>query len=134
MRISDWSSDVCSSDLVKGIVNKLRNEHPKACHWCYAYRLSPERSVFRIQDEGEPPGSAGRPILNTLLSNDLTNIIVVVVRYFGGTLLGIPGLINAYKTATQAALNQAEVIQRTLQDVYEFIFDYDQTKRSKERW
>src|SRR5690606_23871949 len=102
----------------------VKSEHPKARHWCYAYRLSPDRTIFRVNDDGEPSGSAGRPILNTLLSNELTNILVIVVRYFGGTLLGIPGLINAYKNATQEAIDAAEVIEKTQEDVYKIDFDY----------
>ncbi len=109
---------------LKDLIVKIRSEHPKARHWCFAYRLTPDRSIFRINDDGEPSGSAGRPILNTLLSNDLTNILVVVVRYFGGTLLGIPGLINAYKNATQEAIDNAEVIEKTEQDVYKIDYDY----------
>lgn len=113
-------------EKLKEIILELKNQHPKARHWCYAYRLSPDRSIFRINDDGEPSGTAGRPILNTLLSKDLTNILVVVVRYFGGTLLGVPGLINAYKTATEEALNQAEVVEKRIQDIYEIQFEYAQ--------
>lgn len=109
---------------LKEIIASLKALHPKARHHCWAYRLSPDRSVFRANDDGEPSGTAGRPILNVLLSKDLTNIIVVVVRYFGGTLLGVPGLINAYKCATQDALEQASIIERTVNDVYEIRFDY----------
>lgn len=109
---------------LKDLLDTVKSEHPKARHWCYAYRLTPDRSVFRVNDDGEPSGSAGRPILNTLLSNDLTNILVVVVRYFGGTLLGIPGLINAYKVATQEALDVAKIIEKTQDDVYQIDFDY----------
>lgn len=109
---------------LKDILASVKSEHPKARHWCYAYRLSPDRTVFRVNDDGEPSGSAGRPILNTLLSNDLTDVIVIVVRYFGGTLLGIPGLINAYKNATQEALDVAEIIEKTQEDVYKIDFDY----------
>jgi uncharacterized YigZ family protein len=109
---------------LKDLLASVKSEHPKARHWCYAYRLSPDRTVFRVNDDGEPSGSAGRPILNTLLSNDLTDIIVIVVRYFGGTLLGIPGLINAYKNATQEALDVAEIIEKTQEDVYKIDFDY----------
>jgi uncharacterized YigZ family protein len=109
---------------LKEILASVKSEHPKARHWCYAYRLSPDRTVFRVNDDGEPSGSAGRPILNTLLSNELTNILVIVVRYFGGTLLGIPGLINAYKNATQEAIDAAEIIEKTQEDVYKVDFDY----------
>jgi uncharacterized YigZ family protein len=109
---------------LKPILTKLKSDHPKANHHCSALRLGIDRSVFRINDDGEPSGTAGRPILNTLLSRDLTNIAVIVVRYFGGTLLGVPGLINAYKTATEEALNNAVIIQKTVNDFYTIHFDY----------
>jgi len=105
-------------------LTQLRSEHPKANHHCWAMRLTPDRSILRINDDGEPSGTAGRPILNTLLSHDLTNLVVVVVRYFGGTLLGVPGLINAYKMATEEALKQAVIVQKTVNDVYTIEFDY----------
>lgn len=111
-------------DTYKDIVANLKASHPKARHHCWAYRLTPDRSVFRLNDDGEPSGTAGRPILNTLLSNNVTNIMVVVVRYFGGTLLGVPGLINAYKVATQEALEAANIVEKTVYDVYEIAFDY----------
>ncbi|MEJ7559419.1 MAG: YigZ family protein [Pedobacter sp.] len=113
-----------SEEQVKLLVNALRLEHPKARHFCWALRLSPDRSIFRIQDDGEPSGTAGRPILNTILSADLTNVLIVVVRYFGGTLLGVPGLINAYKSASAEAISSAEIIEKTLNDVYEIHFPY----------
>lgn len=113
-------------EKLKEMIADLKNQHPKARHWCYAYRLTPDRSVFRINDDGEPSGTAGRPILNTLLSHDVTNILVVVVRYFGGSLLGVPGLINAYKSATEEALVQAEIIEKRVQDIYEIHFEYAQ--------
>ena len=109
---------------IKEIINKLKAEHTKARHFCWAMRLSTDRNIFKLNDDGEPSGTAGRPILNTLLSADLTNILVVVVRYFGGTLLGVPGLINAYKSATIEALNANESITRTVNDVYQINFDY----------
>jgi len=109
---------------LKPIIAKLKSEHPKANHHCSALRLGIDRSVFRINDDGEPSGTAGRPILNILLSRDLTNVAVVVVRYFGGTLLGVPGLINAYKTATEEALNNAVVIEKTVNDFYTINFNY----------
>lgn len=112
---------------LKDVLAEIKSQHPKARHWCYAYRLTPDRSVFRVNDDGEPSGSAGRPILNTLLSSELTNILVVVVRYFGGTLLGIPGLINAYKNASQLAIDAAQIITKTQQDIYRISFAYPQT-------
>ena len=111
---------------VKAILTVLKTEHPKANHHCWAMRQGIDRSVFRINDDNEPSGTAGRPILNTLLSRNITNILVVVVRYFGGTLLGVPGLINAYKTATEEALNNAVIIEKTLDDTYIISFDYQQ--------
>lgn len=113
-----------SEDEIKDLLQTIRSEHPKARHYCWALRLSPDRSIFRLNDDGEPSGTAGRPILNTMLSFDITNVFAVVVRYFGGTLLGVPGLINAYKTATLEALNQATVIEKTVNDIYEVLFEY----------
>lgn len=113
-----------SEEKLKDVLHEVKASHPKARHHCWAYRLTPDRNVFRINDDGEPSGTAGRPILNALLSADLTNIIVIVVRYFGGTLLGVPGLINAYKSATQDALGQAEVMECTVKDSYALTFDY----------
>ena len=115
---------VRSEEDVKELLQALRAEHPKARHFCWALRLSPDRNVFRIQDDGEPSGTAGRPILNALLSADLTNILIVVVRYFGGTLLGVPGLINAYKTAANEAIKEAKILEKTVNDHYELQFDY----------
>lgn len=119
-----YAYPISSENDIKAIVARLKSEHPKANHHCWAMRLTIDRSVFRVNDDGEPSGTAGRPILNTLLSKDLTNILVVVVRYFGGTLLGVPGLINAYKAATENALNQSVIISKTVNDVYTISFDY----------
>ena len=119
-----YAYPIRTDEEVKNILQNLRSEHPKARHFCWALRLSPDRSIFRIQDDGEPSGTAGRPILNTLLSADITNILIVVVRYFGGTLLGVPGLINAYKTAAVEVIKEADVIEKTVNDVYEITFDY----------
>lgn len=111
---------------IKPLLTQLRADHPKANHHCWAMRLGIDRSVFRINDDGEPSGTAGRPILNTLLSRNVTNVLVVVVRYFGGTLLGVPGLINAYRTATEEALNAALIVEKMLNDIYTIQFDYQQ--------
>jgi uncharacterized YigZ family protein len=119
-----YAFPITSEIQIKEIVNRLKDEHPKANHHCWAMRLSPNRSIFKVNDDGEPSGTAGRPILNILLSRDITNLLVVVVRYFGGTLLGVPGLINAYKQATEDALNQAVVIEKTVNDIYDLAFDY----------
>lgn len=119
-----YAYPVLSEDEVKNILLNLRAEHAKARHFCWALRLSPDRGIFRIQDDGEPSGTAGRPILNTMLSADITNVLIVVVRYFGGTLLGVPGLINAYKTAAQEAIQAAAIIEKTVNDIYEIQFGY----------
>lgn len=113
-----------SEEAMKVKLNEIKAEHPKARHHCWALRLSPDRSVYRVNDDGEPSGSAGRPILNAILSANLTNIAVVVVRYFGGTLLGVPGLINAYKESTREALDAAIRIEKTVNDLYLVRFDY----------
>src|SRR6185312_5524542 len=89
---------------VRDYLHELKKEHPKAAHHCYAYRIGTGGIQFRANDNGEPSGSAGKPILGQIDSLGLTNVLVVVVRYFGGSLLGVPGLINAYKTATAQAL------------------------------
>ena len=117
---------ITSDAEIKDIITRLRAEHPKANHHCWAMRLGTDRSVFRINDDGEPSGTAGRPILNVLLSRDVTNVLVVVVRYFGGTLLGVPGLINAYKQAAMDALNNAAIIDKLVQDVYTLQFAHEQ--------
>jgi uncharacterized YigZ family protein len=117
---------VSSDNDIKAIVANLKAEHSKANHHCWAIRLGIDRTIFRVNDDGEPSGTAGRPILNTLLSRNITNTLVVVVRYFGGTLLGVPGLINAYKTATEMALDTAGIIEKTLNDIYTIRFDYVQ--------
>lgn len=102
----------------------LRKEHFKARHHCYAFRLGLDKNNFRANDDGEPSGTAGRPILGQIDALGLTYVLVVVVRYFGGTLLGTSGLINAYKLAAADALQNAQVIERTVEDVYLLDFDY----------
>jgi uncharacterized YigZ family protein len=113
-------------DSCKKILSQLKKEHGKAVHHCLAYRLGVDGSTFRVSDDGEPAGSAGRPILGQIDSKGLTNVLVVVVRYFGGTLLGIPGLINAYKTATALALQLSPIIKKPIEIAYELNFDYHQ--------
>ncbi len=119
-----YAYPISSEAEIKNLLLLLKNEHPKANHHCWAIRIGIDRIVFRINDDGEPSGTAGRPILNTLLSHDLTNVLVVVIRYFGGTLLGVPGLINAYKSATDEALKTAIVIEKTVNDFYTINFEY----------
>lgn len=108
----------------KKYLQQLKKEHPKAVHHCFGYRLGLDGNNFRVSDDGEPSGSAGRPILNQIDSKQLTNVLVIVVRYFGGTLLGVPGLINAYKTAAALALQTVPIIQKPIEIIYELQFDY----------
>lgn len=103
---------------------RLKKEHPKANHHCFAYRLGVDGTNFRMSDDGEPSGSAGRPILGQIDSNKLANVLIIVVRYFGGTLLGVPGLINAYKTAAALTLQQSSIIQKPVLISYRIQFDY----------
>lgn len=115
------------SDLeIKTYLLSLKSLHPKARHYCYAYRLGLDQQNHRVNDDGEPAGTAGRPILNCLLSADLTNILIVVVRYFGGTLLGVPGLINAYKSATIDAIQNSLIIEKTVNECFQVTCDYVQ--------
>jgi len=109
---------------VKEKVQALKKEHPKANHHCFAYRIGTDGMEYRAVDDGEPSGSAGRPILGQIDSAGLVNVLVVVVRYFGGTLLGVPGLINAYKTATADALLNAPTTERWIEDIVDINFDY----------
>src|SRR3984957_1241715 len=104
-----------SVEEVKLRLSEIKKEHHKATHHCFAYRCGPDGSTFRVSDDGEPSGSAGRPILGQLDSKGLVNVLVVVVRYFGGTLLGVPGLINAYGSAPALALKMTPLVQRRVE-------------------
>jgi len=119
-----YTFPIASKEEVKKRLQDLKKEHPKAVHYCLAYRIGLEGNEFRVSDDGEPGGTAGKPILNQIDSKQLTNILVIVVRYFGGTLLGVPGLINAYKSATAMALQLTPVIQKPVELVHELQFDY----------
>jgi uncharacterized YigZ family protein len=116
---------VKSEEEVKQHIQHLRKEHPQANHHCSAFRLSPDPTVFRASDDREPSGSAGKPILGAITSKGLTDVLVVVVRYFGGTLLGVPGLINAYRTAAAAALDNATIKEELITEQYAISFSYD---------
>lgn len=102
----------------------LKKEHPKAVHHCFAYRIGTDGNNFRSSDDGEPSGTAGKPILGQIDSKALTNIAIIVVRYFGGTLLGVPGLINAYKTSSSLVLQTIPIITKPILVKYELEFDY----------
>lgn len=111
---------------IKTFLAEIKERHPKARHHCYAWRRGITKDKFRANDDGEPSGSAGLPILGQIDSRELTNVLVIVVRYFGGTLLGIPGLINAYKTAASEGLNAATRITKELTCLVSLAFDYTQ--------
>lgn len=118
------ASPITSYDNIKEILASIRKQYHDARHHCYAYRLGAEGEEWRINDDGEPSGTAGNPIIGQLKSYKLTNVLIVVVRYFGGTLLGTSGLINAYRSATRDALENAEIIKKTLDYTYQLEFPY----------
>ncbi len=119
-----FAHPIRSEQEVKEIVSQLKKDYFDARHHCYAYRLGTNGEQFRANDDGEPSGSAGKPILGQLLSHNLTNILVVVVRYFGGIKLGVPGLIFAYRTAAADAITNAEIIERTADEQLNIGFGY----------
>lgn len=109
---------------LKGLIQKLKKEHSKAGHFCFAYRIGNEGNIFRSSDDKEPSGSAGKPILGIIDSKGITDVLIVVVRYFGGTLLGIPGLINAYKSSAAMSLQVVPIIRKPLLFNIKIEFDY----------
>ena len=115
-----------TADDFKKQLQRLKNEHPKAVHHCFAYRIGTDGNNFRSSDDGEPSGTAGKPILGQIDSKGITNVAVIVVRYWGGTMLGVPGLINAYKTATALALQVTPVVEKQIEINYSIEFDYTQ--------
>ena len=115
-----------TTDNFKKLLQNLKKEHPKAVHHCFAYRIGTDGNNFRVSDDGEPSGTAGRPILGQIDSKEITNTAIIVVRYFGGTLLGVPGLINAYKTAATLALQVVPIIQKQVETNFNIQFDYTQ--------
>lgn len=115
---------VHSTEDVKGHLDRLRKEYFDARHHCYAYILGPTKEAWRANDDGEPSGTGGRPIYGQLLSADLTDTLIVVVRYFGGILLGASGLANAYKTAARDAIDHATIIEKTIDIRYRLHFEY----------
>ena len=123
-RFIAYAYPVRTVDEVKTLVDTQRQAHHKARHWCYAYRLGTDGLQFRANDDGEPSGSAGRPILGQIDSAGLTDVLVVVVRYFGGTLLGVPSLIHAYKTSAQMALQQTAQVEKNIEKRVTLRCDY----------
>jgi len=136
-RFIAYAYPIASESEVKPIVDALRKEHHSARHHCFSYRISKiedgkegpylsKEGLWRANDDGEPSGTAGRPILGQIDSRGLQNVLVVVVRYFGGILLGVPGLIRAYKSATADALDKAAIVERTAARRWELAFEYAQ--------
>ncbi len=119
-----YAYPVETEEEIREALEALRKRYFDATHHCYAWRLGPQGEHFRANDDGEPSGTAGRPILGQLLSAEVTNCLVVVVRYFGGTKLGVPGLIAAYKEATQEVLAASEIVERTVDDRITIHFPY----------
>lgn len=115
---------VYNEEQIKEIVTGLKEKYYDARHHCYAWRLGADKKSFRANDDGEPSSTAGRPILGQIQSNDLTNVLIVVVRYFGGIKLGVSGLINAYREAAADALRNAEIVEKTVDKQLRIRFSY----------
>lgn len=124
-RFLAYAYPVKDLETVKQLVKKLKSEHPKANHHCVAYRIGQDGSIYRAGDDGEPSGSAGRPMLGAIDSKGLSNVLVVVVRYFGGTLLGVPGLINAYGTVAAEALEGAPIREQWVETTFRVECGYE---------
>jgi len=119
-----YAFPVKTEDEVKHLLEQIKKQHYAARHWCYAYQIGTQKKTHRANDDGEPNNSAGMPIYGQIQSFDLTNILVVVVRYFGGVKLGVGGLVTAYKTAAQMALEEAEISEKTIDAHFLIRFDY----------
>jgi uncharacterized YigZ family protein len=115
---------VSTVEQFKKYLEEIKKVHSKATHHCFAYRIGTDKNLFRVSDDGEPSGTAGKPILGQIDSKDLTNTLVIVTRYFGGSLLGVPGLINAYKMAASMALQIIPVVRKDIEVSYRLHFDY----------
>lgn len=123
-RFIAMAQPITTVDDFKQALNDIKKLHPKATHHCFAYRLGLDGNTFRVSDDGEPSGTAGRPILGQIDSKGLVNVLVVVVRYFGGTLLGVPGLINSYRSAAALALQITPLVQKQVEKEFMVQFDY----------
>ena len=116
---------VNNEDEVKNELEKVKKIHPNAGHHCYAYQIGVEDIIYRVNDDGEPNNSAGMPIYGQIQSFDITNVLIVVVRYFGGTKLGVSGLINAYRSSAKITIESSEIIEKTVEVYFKIIFEYD---------
>ncbi|OIQ28986.1 MAG: YigZ family protein [Bacteroidetes bacterium MedPE-SWsnd-G2] len=119
-----YTFPITHEDEVKTHIEQLKKQHHSARHWCYAYQIGTQKVRFRANDDGEPSNSAGMPIYGQIQSFDVTNVLIVVVRYFGGVKLGVGGLINAYKTAAQLSLEASTILEKTIDVDFEIKFDY----------
>ena len=119
-----YAFPVSNEEEIKEHLDRLRKEHFSARHWCYAYQIGTEKIQYRANDDGEPNNSAGMPIYGQIQSFEVTNVLVVVVRYFGGVKLGVGGLISAYKTAAQMALENSEIVEQTINKFFTISFEY----------
>ncbi|MEO8235122.1 MAG: YigZ family protein [Flavobacterium sp.] len=119
-----YAFPIISEEEVKIHIENLKKQHFSARHWCYAYQIGTDKMQYRANDDGEPNNSAGMPIYGQIQSFNVTNLLVVVVRYFGGVKLGVGGLISAYKTAAQMALEESEIIEKTIDIHFLIQFDY----------
>jgi uncharacterized YigZ family protein len=117
---------VVNEKEIKDRIEKFRKKYHDARHICYAYRIGPKEFKFKVNDDGEPSGTAGKPILGQITANELTNILIIVVRYFGGILLGTSGLIKAYRSASIDCINNAKIIVKTTDYDFEISFNYEQ--------
>ena len=119
-----YAYPVNSEEEIKLHIDQLKKDHYNARHWCYAWQLGKEYEHYRANDDGEPSNSAGMPIYGQLQSFDVTNVLIVVVRYFGGTKLGVGGLIQAYKTAAKLALESSSMVEKTIDELFQLNFGY----------
>jgi len=119
-----YAFPVSSEDEVKIHIDELKKKHHSARHWCYAWQIGVEDIQYRANDDGEPNNSAGQPIYGQILSKEITNVLIVVVRYFGGTKLGVGGLISAYKTTAKLILDEAKIIEKTIDVHFQLNFEY----------
>ena len=128
-RFLAFAYPVTSEHEVKTLLDKARKDYYDARHHCYAYRIGINGDIWRVNDDGEPSSTAGRPIYSQILSKGLSDILIVVVRYFGGTKLGVPGLIRAYKSAAADAIANSRIVEKTASEMFEAVFDYAATDK-----
>lgn len=119
-----YAFPVTSEDAIKAHIENLKKEHYAARHWCYAYQIGTENVQYRVNDDGEPNNSAGMPIYGQIQSHEVTNILIVVIRYYGGVKLGVGGLINAYKTSAHLTLEASQIIEKTIDSHFQLTFEY----------